>query len=202
MTQKPKKCKGINPQTKGYGCGKMTYYRTYGLGRDCGCYQDWLLNSEAGKLKLKKAELKATKPRRELEKAEREHKQRMRLPDALNKTQKLFNEYIRLRDVGMPCISSGIAWKKDFDAGHFFSVKQYSALRFDYDNCHAQSIMDNRFNEGNYQDYAINLPLRIGEERFRQLLMRAERSKRTVKKWTLEELALIRADIKNKLKEL
>jgi hypothetical protein len=62
--------------------------------------------------------------------------------------------------------------------------------------------MDNRFNEGNYQDYAINLPLRIGEERFRQLLIRAERSKRTVKKWTLEELALIRADIKNKLKEL
>ncbi|MBO0323504.1 recombination protein NinG [Muricauda sp. CAU 1633] len=202
MKQKPKPCKGIQPTTKGLGCGKPTYYRTYGLGRDCGCYQDWLLNTEAGKLKMKKAELKATKPRRELEKAEREHKERMRLPKALEITQEVFNRYIRLRDVGLPCISEGIAWKNDFDAGHFFSVKQYSELRFDFDNCHGQSIQGNRMKDGNFQDYAINLPYRIGEERFAELLKRAERSKQRVKKWTLEELEEIRTECKRRIKEL
>ena len=202
MKQKPKPCKGITSETKGYGCGKETLHRVHGLGKMCGCYSDWLLNTEAGRLKLQRATLKATKPRRDLEKAEKEHKQRMRLPKALEMTQQLFNKYIRERDRFKPCISSGIPWKNDFDAGHFFSVKQYSELRFDEDNVHAQSIMDNRANEGNFQDYAINLPLRIGEERFAELLKRAERSKKRVKKWTLEELEIIRENVKKKLKEL
>lgn len=202
MKQRPKPCKGITAETKGYGCGEETLHRVHGLGKMCGCYADWLLNTEAGKMKMQKATLKATKSSRELKKAEKEHKERMRLPDALKRTQLLFNEYIRLRDVGKPCISSGIPWKNDFDAGHFFSVKQFSALRFDYDNCHGQSVQDNRFKEGNYQDYAVNLPLRIGEQRFAELLKRAERSKQTVKKWTLEELALIRSELKKKIKEL
>lgn len=202
MKQKPKACKGITAETKGYGCGKETLHRVHGLGKMCGCYANWLLNTDAGKLKMQRATLKATKNSRELKRAEKEHKERMRLPEALNKTQKLFNEYIRLRDIGRPCISEQIQWKNDFDAGHFFSVKQYSALRFDEDNCHAQSILGNRMKEGNFQDYAINLPFRIGEERFASLLKRAERSKQTVKKWTLEELALIRSELKKKIKEL
>ena len=126
----------------------------------------------------------------------------MRLPEALRKTQEVFNKYIRERDRFKPCISSNIQWKSDFDAGHFFPVKQYNELRFDYDNCHGQSIMDNRGNEGNFHGFAANLPLRIGDQRFAELLKRAERSKQRVKKWTLEELAIIRADIKKKMKEL
>ncbi|UII80045.1 recombination protein NinG [Flagellimonas sp. CMM7] len=197
-----KPCKGTRPETKGYGCGKMTVHRVYGLGKMCGCYSNWLLNSEAGKLKLKKATLKAAKPRLDLKKAEKEHKERMRLPEAIEKTQKLFNRYIRLRDTFKPCISSGILWKRDFDAGHFFPVKQYNELRFDYDNCHGQSIMDNRGNEGNFHGYAANLPLRIGDERFAELLKRGERSKRRIKKWTLHELEEIRNELKIKIKEL
>ena len=60
---KKKRCKGTTPSTKGWGCGEPRYERVYGLGKMC-CYPDWLLNSEAGRLKMKKAELKATKSRR------------------------------------------------------------------------------------------------------------------------------------------
>lgn len=202
MKQKPKPCKGTTPDTKGFGCGKETLHRVYGLGKMCGCYSNWLLSTDAGRLKMEKATLKATKASREFKKAEREHKERMRLPRALELTQDVFNRYIRLRDVGMPCISEGIEWKNDFDAGHFFSVKQYSELRFDFDNCHGQSILGNRMKDGNFQDYAINLPYRIGEERFAELLKKAERSKQRVKKWTLEELEEIRTECKKRIKEL
>lgn len=51
---KPKPCNGTG-LAKGYGCGHKTIHRIYGLGKMCGCYSNWLLNSEAGKLKLQKA---------------------------------------------------------------------------------------------------------------------------------------------------
>ena len=115
---------------------------------------------------------------------------------------KIFNKYIRERDKYKPCISSGIPYKSDFDAGHLFSVKQYSALRFHEDNVHGQSIGDNRFKEGNIQDYFINVEKRIGKEKLNQLVKLAEKSKRTVKKWTLVELKQIRDKYNKKIKEL
>ena len=137
-----------------------------------------------------------------LKKEEKHHKERKRLPEALKQTQIVFNEYIRLRDRFKPCISSGNQWKSDFDAGHLFSVKQYSELRFDEDNVHGQSIQDNRFNEGNFEDYLINVRYRIGDDRLNALLKRAEISKQRVYKWTLEELSIIRNNYKQKIKEL
>lgn len=137
-----------------------------------------------------------------METLRKEHKTRNKLPRELELTQKVFNEYIRLRDIGKPCISSLIPWKKDFDAGHAFSVKQYSELRFDEDNVHAQSIQENRFNEGNFESYLLNLKNRIGETRFKGLLEKAELSKQRVFKWSLEELKSIRIKYKNKIKEL
>ncbi len=200
---KPKKCRGNHKYTYGLGCGIVSHQeRKYGLGKDCGCFRKWLVETEDGQNHVKMVTLKVTKPRRDLEKAEKAHKERLRLPKALEMTQQLFNKYIRERDRFKPCISSGIPWKNDFDAGHFFPVKQYSELRFYEDNCHGQSIKDNRMKEGNTHDYALNLPMRIGEERFAELLRRAERSKKRVKKWSLEELEEIRNEIKIKLKEL
>lgn len=51
MLNKEKPCKGTGI-AKGYGCGVKTYHRIYGLGKMCGCYSGWLLNTDAGKLKL------------------------------------------------------------------------------------------------------------------------------------------------------
>lgn len=140
--------------------------------------------------------------KKELDKAEKEHKEQKSLGADLAKTQKIVNEYVRLRDKHKPCASSNIPWQPDFDAGHVFSVKQYSALRFDLDNIHGQSINSNRFNEGDEQNYLLNLPNRIGKERTEALIKRAELSKRYVKKWTRHELKMIREEVKLLTKQL
>ena len=134
-----------------------------------------------------------------LTKAFQEKKERQRLPEALKQTQIIFNKYIRLRDKFKPCISSNNPWKNDFDAGHLFSVKQYSELRFNEDNVHGQSIQDNRFKEGNFEDYIINVRYRIGDDKVKELLKLAEISKQRPYKWTLEELSKIRKKYKKKI---
>lgn len=205
---KEKKCKG-NGVTKGYGCNKLvpvSLYnksnRIYGLGLSCGCYQKWLTTTDVGKVKMQKAILKATKPRKELEQAEQQRKLEKSLPIALKQTQIVFNEYIRLRDKGKPCISSGEPYRSDFDAGHLFSVKQYSGLRFNEDNVHGQSIGDNRFKYGNVEDYMLSVQDRIGKERFVKLQEQAKFYKVNPKKWTLDELKEIRKKYSKLIKEL
>lgn len=199
---KKKPCRGITPETKGWGCGNPTFHRHYGLGKMCGCYSKWLLESEPGRIKLKKAQIKAEKPRKELERAESLRNERLSLPRALKLTQDAFNAWIRERDKHKPCISSGNPWKDDHDAGHLFSVKQYSALRFDEDNCHGQSIGENRFNEGNFETYLLNVKERIGAERLDKLLKKAEESKQNIKHWTLDELKAIRTYYRKKLRDI
>lgn len=197
---KTKKCKGTG-LAKGYGCGKLTKYRKFGLGKMC-CLADWYLNSENGKVKLQKETLKVVKPRKEFEKFKKQNQEEKSLPKALKQTQDVFNRYIRLRDEYKPCISSDVSWRSDFDAGHLFSVKQFNELRFEEDNVHAQSIGENRFNEGNFEDYIIKVEKRIGKERLNILIKKADLSKQRTKKWSLHELKEIRNKYNQKIKEL
>lgn len=88
----------------------------------------------------------------------------------LNNLQRVFNKYIRLRDKDKPCISCGSPLSNKFDAGHFFSVGAYPNLRFYEDNVHGQCVCCNQHKHGNTSEYAINLPIRIGKERFEKLL--------------------------------
>lgn len=145
---------------------------------------------------MKVAEAKKAKVKKDLEEADAERKQFKKIGAELEKTQKVVNKYIRERDKYKPCISQNIPWQSDFDAGHCFSVKSYSALRFDLDNIHGQSINGNRFKDGDEQNYLMNLPGRIGEEKTESLKKRALLSKRYDKRWTRTELANIRAEIK------
>ena len=138
----------------------------------------------------------------QLEKLVIDKKARTSLGALKKQTQTLFNTYIRQRDKHKPCISSGIPYKDDFDAGHCFPVGSYEGLRFDYDNVHGQSIGDNRFKEGNHVDYLINLPKRIGLERFKSLVERAEDYKKNGKKFTKVELLELQLEIRQKIKEL
>jgi hypothetical protein len=56
------------------------------------------------------------------------------------------------------------------DAGHYRSSRAVLAhLRFNEDNCHAQSKKENRYNSGNAVDYRIGLIARIGLERVEAL---------------------------------
>jgi hypothetical protein len=70
-----KKCKGTGKAIAFKGCGiKLPYFENngtkkysavYGLGKNCGCYSKWLLNTKEGKEVLNKAKIKAKKNNRQ-----------------------------------------------------------------------------------------------------------------------------------------
>ncbi|NIF28359.1 ninG protein [Pantoea sp. Tr-811] len=122
--------------------------------------------------------------------------------DHLREAQASFNAYIRERDrlAGYRCISSGrqLDWNGNaVDAGHYRSTGAAPHLRFDENNCHAQSKHDNRYLSGNVADYRIGLIKRIGLDAVEAL----ERDQ-SVRRYTIEDLQAIKALYRQKLKEL
>lgn len=194
---KEKACKG-NGKAFGYGCGKLTNVenRIYGLGKMCGCYSDWLLNSDIGKSIMFKSLNKVQKPRIELEKAHKEHKEKKGIAGALLVTKTLVHAYVRKRDKGKPCISCGCQWNSDFQAGHYYPAGSFETLRFNLDNIHSQCVKDNLYNNGDFENYTLNLPKRIGSDRFDKLVKLASIDKQFSKVWDLENLKEIRENIK------
>jgi protein-arginine kinase activator protein McsA len=200
---KQKKCCGTGI-AKGYGCGKLTNveYRIYGLGKMCGCYSDWLINSENGKIKMQKAIIKAQKPRLELEQAHKEKNEKKGITGALLITKTVVHAYVRERDHGKKCISCNTPWNKEFQAGHFYASGSFETLRFNLDNIHGQCQQCNLYNHGNFENYSLNLPNRIGQERFKKLTELASIDKQFSKVWNLENLKEIRDNIKKLRKNL
>jgi hypothetical protein len=146
----------------------------------------------------------ATKVKKAAEKArDKLRKEAMvSIADRIKLAQREFNSFIRLRDklAQQRCISSGRAldWSGNaVDAGHYRSTGAASHLRFNEDNCHAQSKQENRYLAGNAADYRIMLIKRIGLIR----VVRLE-TNNAVHKWTHEELIEIRARYVAKRKEL
>ncbi len=122
--------------------------------------------------------------------------------DYLKEAQRAFNAVIRERDrqAGHPCISSGrpLDWSGNkTDAGHYRSTGAAPHLRFNEDNCHAQSKHDNNFLAGNAVEYRIRLIERIGLDRVEVL-----ESDCSSPKWTIQDLIGIRDAYRAKLKEL
>jgi hypothetical protein len=114
------------------------------------------------------------------------------IPQLIKEAQQAFNTAIRERDraAGFPCISSGrpLDWSGNaVDAGHWRSTGSAPHLRFNPDNCHAQSKHDNLYLSGNVQAYRVGLIARIGLERVEALENNNE-----VHKWTREELIEIK----------
>lgn len=167
---KLKKCKGSGQATNS-GCGREAIKRTYGL---CDpCYYNWLTTTEPGRVKLHKATLKGKsieKRKRETERKAAKEKLKTH-KDYLQDLQKVFNTFIRKRDEGKPCISCGCMTGKR-DAGHMFSVGGNPELRFDEDNTHSQCVYCNQHQHGAIANYMLNLPNRIGKERFDALIER------------------------------
>lgn len=196
---KQKKCKGTSAVSV-KGCGTLSYWRKYGLCKKC--YTDWLLNTEDGKEKLNKATIKATKPRRDLEKAIKADKEKKSLSTLKSNTTHLVHRYIRLRDKGKPCISCGQSWSSSFQAGHFYPAGKYSTLKYDEDNIHGQCQSCNLRKYGNFDSYALRLPKKIGDKRYKELRERAAEAKKTAFKWDRDELNKIREYYKAKIKAL
>lgn len=121
------------------------------------------------------------------------------LPKLKNKLQEVFNEYIRLRDQGRPCISCGEM--KPLQAGHYFAVKGYDGLRFDEDNVHGECAGCNCFDESHLIHYGVNLEHKIGVEKYIELYEKAEHYKREGYKWSRVELEEKISYYKEKIKE-
>lgn len=83
-----------------------------------------------------------------------------------NKLDKVFSEYIRLRDAdefGMvECFTSGKVyhWSK-IQAGHYIS-RRHKSTRWHELNVHPQSVGENLFNQGNAPQFAVNLDKKFG----------------------------------------
>ena len=107
----------------------------------------------------------------------------------VKKLDKVFSQYIRLRDSDANgycrCISCNrVHYWKDIQNGHYMS-RRYLSTRFDEMNCNAQCVACNIFNQGNIQMYRQNLIKKIGEKNVDYLEYNA---KGTTKRYSVFEL--------------
>jgi hypothetical protein len=118
------------------------------------------------------------------------------------KLDKVFSEYIRLRDSDengyCRCISCGkIAHWKDMDCGHFINRKHMS-LRFNEVNCNAQCRADNRFDEGNLEGYRRGLTIKHSPD----IIDRLYAMKNVQMKFSQIEIDLLTKEYAKKVTEL
>ncbi|MEJ5030048.1 recombination protein NinG [Comamonas sp. MYb69] len=165
------------------------------------CIEPW---AEAQAAKKEREEAKRARAAAKVERAETKRRKEAikTIPELTREAQIAFNAFIRARDqaAGYPCISSGrpLDWSGNaVDAGHYRSTGAAPHLRFNEDNCHAQSKFDNQWRAGNVVDYRIKLIDRIGLERVEAL-----EADNQVRKWTRQELIDIRDKYRAKTKEL
>ncbi|QHD05518.1 recombination protein NinG [Pseudomonas sp. R76] len=124
--------------------------------------------------------------------------------DHLREAQAAVNEYVRLRDAHLPCIScdstpndndlmTGSRW----DAGHYRSVGACPELRFEPSNIHRQCVKCNRNLSGNAVEYRIRLVMRIGAEKVAWL-----EGLHAPCKYTVDEIKAIKAKYRAMTREL
>jgi len=203
MEVKAKKCKGSG-KAIGHGCGTETKFRKYGL-CTADCYPDWLLNTEQGREVLEKGTLRGSKKvktekAREQRTRDKEKLEAMKgLSDWMNDLQKVFNQYIRLRDHNLPCISCGTIANIKYDAGHYLSVGSYPNLRVDEMNVNKQcSKFCNVEKRGNIVEYRDGLIKKYGLDEVRDL----ESKRQSVWKPAIFEVREMIVHYKAKVKEM
>jgi hypothetical protein len=124
--------------------------------------------------------------------------------DHLREAQAAVNEYVRLRDAHLPCIScdstpndSDLMTGSRWDAGHYRSVGACPELRFEPLNIHRQCVKCNRNLSGNVVEYRIRLVQRIGAEKVAWL-----EGLHPACKYTVEEIKAIKAKYRAMSREL
>ena len=138
----------------------------------------------------------------DLEKGFIERKQRNSLESLKKTVTTVCHLYIRLRDENKPCISCGIPYKNDFDAGHFYSAGKFSNLKYNEHNINGQCIQCNRKKEGMHESYRMYLVEKIGHEALDKLDFMAAEYLKDGFHWNREILTEIKNYYKLKIKEL
>lgn len=153
------------------------------------------VNQEKARKSLAQIERKEIKVRKEKLKSRADH---------LREAQAAVNEYVRMRDAHLPCIScdscpsdhdliTGSRW----DAGHYRSVGACPELRFEPLNIHRQCVKCNRNLSGNAVEYRIRLVVRIGAEKVAWI-----EGPHEARKYTVEEIKAIKAEYRAKTRDL
>lgn len=114
----------------------------------------------------------------------------------LAEAQQAFNAWVRMRDEFRGCISCGTNNGK-MNAGHYRSVGSCPELRFESDNVHKQCERCNTFLHGNLLGYRAGLRGRVNDDRVEWL-----EGPHPAKKYTIDELRVMRDDYRKKAKEL
>jgi len=112
-------------------------------------------------------------------------------------TQQAFNEWVRLRDAALPCVSCGRHHDGQYHAGHYRTVAANPELRFEPLNVHKQCAPCNNHKSGDILNYRIELLKRIGAEAVEWL-----EGPHEPKKYTVEQLKAMTADYRAKTREL
>jgi hypothetical protein len=112
----------------------------------------------------------------------------------VNKAKVIFQKWIRERDKDLPCISCGTTKASMWHASHFKKAETFSGVIFHEFNVWRSCSKCNIFLNGNELKYRENLVKKIGVEQVEALEQLANETR--TKKWTIEELQLI----KNKYK--
>jgi len=137
--------------------------------------------------------------KKEARKALREYKKNDK-PILLQLAQKLVNQFIRMRDKGLPCISCGHDFRngRQEHAGHYIARSKSSLLRFDERNINTQCNICNDHLSGNVAEYRKGLIEKIGIKEVEFL----EDNKTALKTWTVEDLQEIIKKYRLKIKEI
>ena len=115
----------------------------------------------------------------------------------LKEAQTVFNQYIRLRDKDLPCISCQRFHTGQYHAGHYLTTGAHPELRFDEINVHKQCSACNNYLSGNIVEYRINLINKIGIDAVTYL-----ESKHQPKHYTIEDIQTLKAIYREKVKTL
>ncbi|OJT30226.1 hypothetical protein BOP96_12300 [Pseudomonas sp. FSL W5-0203] len=117
--------------------------------------------------------------------------------DHAKDTQQAFNEWVRLRDADLPCVSCGRHHDGQYHAGHYRTVAANPAIRFEPLNVHKQCAPCNNHKSGDIVNYRIELVKRIGAEAVEWL-----EGPHEPKKYTVEQLKAMTAEYRAKTREL
>ncbi|CAH0236207.1 hypothetical protein SRABI130_02872 [Pseudomonas sp. Bi130] len=145
------------------------------------------VNQEKARKSLAQIERKEIKARKEKLKSRADH---------LRETQVVFNEWIRLRDAALPCVSCGRHHECQYHAGHYRTVGANPELRFEPLNVWKQCAPCNNHKSGDIVNYRIELVKRIGADKVDWL-----EGPHEPKRYTIEELKTIKAEYRAKTRE-
>ena len=104
----------------------------------------------------------------------------------IKELQTVFNEYIRERDKGSPCISCRASYFSD--CGHLFKISIRPAMRFHPGAAHGQCRECNSMHDGNYDNFCKGIAARYGAEFLTDIIQEANNSRKTQHKWSKTEL--------------